>query len=74
MAAVGIALIGVFGALVGVIATEGARKHRDEAAAAAQLRAAARMVSAEMGLGLGAGSKVPREDAGAVHGAWADLG
>jgi len=48
--AVGIALIGVFGALLGVIVTEAARRRRDEQAARAQIRSAARMVSAEMGM------------------------
>jgi hypothetical protein len=44
------ALIGVFGALLGVIAAEVARKRRDEKAARARLRGAARMVSAELGM------------------------
>jgi hypothetical protein len=48
--AVGIALIGVLGALFGVIVTEAARRRRDAEAAKAQVRSAARMVSAEMGM------------------------
>jgi hypothetical protein len=48
--AVGIALIGVFGALLGVIAGEVARRRRDEAAARAQVRSAARMIHAELGM------------------------
>jgi len=43
-------LAAILGALIGVIATELARKRRDQAAAEARLRAAARMVSAEMGM------------------------
>lgn len=50
MAAIGIALIGVFGALLGVIVTEAARKRRDEEAANVMVRSAARMVSAELGM------------------------
>ena len=43
-------LAAILGALIGVIATELARKRREQAAADARLRAAARMVSAEMGM------------------------
>lgn len=50
MVAVGAALIGVFGALVGVILTERQQRRREDAAAEARLRAAARMVSAELGM------------------------
>jgi hypothetical protein len=48
--AVGIALIGVFGALLGVIATEIARHRREQRASEGRLRASARMVSAELGM------------------------
>lgn len=44
------ALIGVFGALVGVIAAEAARRERDQRVANDRLRGAARMVSAELGM------------------------
>jgi hypothetical protein len=50
MAAIGIALIGAFGALLGVIVTEAARKRRDEEAANVMVRSAERMVSAELGM------------------------
>jgi hypothetical protein len=46
--AVGVALIGVFGALLGVIATELAQQRRDEKTSQTRVRSAARMVSAEL--------------------------
>jgi hypothetical protein len=50
MEARSVALVGVFGALLGNAYSERRRRKREEHAAQAQLRGAARMVSAELGM------------------------